>query len=65
LADREDIDEIKEAFRYSFMSAIGTVVVLGIACGIGLSLAVLKRVGTIRRIAEAIIGGDSLTPDPT
>jgi hypothetical protein len=32
------------------------VVVLGIACGIGLSLAFLKRVEAIRRTAEAING---------
>jgi signal transduction histidine kinase len=57
-ADREDIDEVRSAILTSLISAFATVVVLGIAGGIALSLAFLKRVGPIRRTAEAIIAGD-------
>jgi signal transduction histidine kinase len=57
-ADREQIDEVEQAILDGFVSAFGAVLVLGIAGGIALSLAFLKRVETIRRTAEAIIAGD-------
>ena len=57
-ADREDIEEAEEAVRDGFTSAFAAVLVLGMAGGIALSLTFLKRVETIRRTAEAIIGGD-------
>ena len=63
-ADREDIEEIKAAILESFVSAVGAVVILGIAGGIALSLAFLKRVETIRRTAEAIIAGDLMRRVP-
>jgi len=57
-ADREQITEIEQAILDGFVSAFGAVLLLGIAGGIALSLAFLKRVETIRRTAEAIIAGD-------
>ena len=57
-ADREQIDEVEQAIFDGFASAFGAVLVLGIAGGLGLSFAFLKRVETIRRTAEAIIAGD-------
>jgi signal transduction histidine kinase len=63
-ADREDIDQVKTAILDGFVSAFGALVVLGIAGGIALSLAFLKRVETIRRTAEAIIAGDLMCRVP-
>jgi signal transduction histidine kinase len=57
-ADREQIDELEEAIFDGFASAFGAVIALGSIGGIALSLALLKRVETIRRTAEAIIAGD-------
>jgi len=57
-ADPEEVDEVKEAIFYGFLSAFGAVLILGIVGGIGLSLALLRRVEVIRRTAEAIIAGD-------
>lgn len=57
-ADPEDIDEVEEAILDGFLSAFGAVVVLGVLGGAALSAALLRRVETIRRTAEAIIGGD-------
>ena len=57
-ADREEIDEVQTLILDSVASAFGAVLVLGIIGGIALSLALLKRVETIRRTAEAIIAGD-------
>jgi signal transduction histidine kinase len=57
-ADPEEVDEVKEAIFYSFLSAFGAVLVLGIFGGIGLSLVLLRRVDAIRRTAEAIIAGE-------
>jgi signal transduction histidine kinase len=57
-ADPEPVDEVKEAIFDGFLSAFGAVLVLGILGGLGLSLALLKRVDAIRRTAEAIIAGD-------
>jgi signal transduction histidine kinase len=57
-ADREPIEEIKQAILFGFLSAFSAVIALGTLGGIALSLALLKRVETIRRTAEAIIAGD-------
>jgi len=57
-ADREQIDELEELIFDGFASAFGAVIALGSIGGIALSLALLKRVETIRRAAEAIIAGD-------
>ena len=57
-ADREQIEEVEQAILDGFVSAFGAVLVLGIAGGVALSFAFLKRVETIRRTAEAIIAGD-------
>jgi signal transduction histidine kinase len=57
-ADREQIDELEESILNGFASAFGAVIILGSIGGIALSLALLKRVETIRRTAEAIIAGD-------
>jgi signal transduction histidine kinase len=57
-ADREQIDELEEAIFDGFASAFGAVIALGSIGGIALSLALLKRVETIRRTAEAISAGD-------
>lgn len=57
-ADREEVEETKQAVLNGIVSAFTAVVVLGIIGGAGLSLALLKRVETIRRTAEAIIAGD-------
>ncbi len=57
-ADREQIDELEEAIFYGFASAFGAVIALGSIGGVALSLALLKRVETIRRTAEAIAAGD-------
>ena len=57
-ADREQIDELVASIFYGFASAFGAVIALGSIGGIALSLALLKRVETIRRTAEAIIAGD-------
>lgn len=56
--DLEQVTEHKEAIFIGFLSAFGAVVVLGVIGGLGLSLALLKRVETIRQTAEAIIAGD-------
>ena len=57
-ADREQIDEFKESIFAGFASAFAAVIALGSIGGIALSLALLKRVETVRRTAEAIIAGD-------
>lgn len=57
-ADQEQIEDAREAIFDGFVSAFGTVLVLGIAGGLGLSFLVLRRVETIRRTAQAIIAGD-------
>lgn len=57
-ADREQIDEPVAYIFDGFASAFGAVIVLGSIGGIALSVALLKRVETIRRTAEAIIAGD-------
>jgi signal transduction histidine kinase len=57
-ANREDTDEVEHTILDAFLSAFGAVVALGIIVGIALSHALLKRVETIRRTAEAIIAGD-------
>jgi signal transduction histidine kinase len=57
-ADREEVEETKQAVLGDIISAFAAVVVLGIIGAAGLSVALLKRVETIRRTAEAIIAGD-------
>ncbi len=57
-ADREQIEETKQDIFDGFASAFGAVVLLGSIGGIALSFALLKRVETIRRTADAIIAGD-------
>jgi signal transduction histidine kinase len=57
-ADPEQIEEVKQAILDGFLSAFAAVLVLGIGGGVALSLALLGRIETIRRTAEAIIGGD-------
>ena len=57
-ADREQIDELEVSIFDGFASAFAAVIALGSIGGIALSLALLKRVETIRRTAEAIIAGD-------
>ncbi len=56
--DLEEVSDYKEAIFIGFLSAFGAVVALGVIGGLGLSLALLKRVETIRQTAEAIIAGD-------
>src|SRR6185437_6580648 len=56
--DLEQISDYEEAISIGFLSAFGAVVALGVIGGLGLSLALLKRVETIRQTAEAIIAGD-------
>lgn len=57
-ADPEDVNEVMQAIFDGFLSAFGAVLILGIVGGLALSLALLKRVETIRRTADAIIAGD-------
>jgi signal transduction histidine kinase len=57
-ADRERVEDVKEAIFDGFLSAFGAVLVLGIGGGLGLSFIVLRRVEAIRRTAQAIIDGD-------
>ena len=57
-ADRKQIDQLAASIFHVFASAFGAVIALGSIGGIGLSLALLKRVEAIRRTAEAIIAGD-------
>jgi signal transduction histidine kinase len=57
-ADADQVDEVTDAIFYGFLSAFGAVLVLGVLGGIGLSLALLRRVDVIRRTADAIIAGD-------
>jgi signal transduction histidine kinase len=57
-SNRDQVEEVTQTIFDGFLSAFGAVVVLGIVGGITLSLALLKRVETIRRTAEAIIAGD-------
>lgn len=57
-SDLEQVEEIQRAIFNGFLAAFGAVVGLGVVGGIGLSVALLKRVETIRKTAEAIIAGD-------
>ena len=57
-SDLEQVEETQQAIFNGFLSAFGAVVGLGIVGGIALSVALLKRVETIRQTAEAIIAGD-------
>lgn len=57
-ADPEQIVEIEQAILDGFLSAFGAVLLLGAIGGIGLSVALLRRVDNIRQTAQAIIAGD-------
>lgn len=57
-ADPEEVNEVTQAIFDGFLSAFGAVLILGIIGGLALSFALLKRVETIRRTADAIIAGD-------
>jgi signal transduction histidine kinase len=57
-ADQEQVEDAREAILNGFVAAFGTVLVLGIAGGLGLSFLVLRRVDAIRRTAQAISAGD-------
>nr|WP_255616725.1 ATP-binding protein [Microvirga puerhi] len=56
--DLEQIGDIEAIILGAFGSAFGAVLALGIAGGVALSTAFLKRIDTITRTAEAIIAGD-------
>ncbi|MBS0535503.1 MAG: HAMP domain-containing protein [Proteobacteria bacterium] len=57
-ANREEVEETKQSVFNGIVSVFAAVVVLGIIGGGALSLALMKRVETIRRTADAIIAGD-------
>jgi HAMP domain-containing protein len=56
--DLRQIGSLREAIATAFLSTVGLAGVLGIIGGALLSRAFLRRVDTIARTAEAIIGGD-------
>jgi signal transduction histidine kinase len=56
--DVRQIGNLKEAIATAFLWTVGLAAVLGIIGGALLSRAFLRRVDTIARTAEAIIGGD-------
>jgi signal transduction histidine kinase len=56
--DLRQIGDLKEAIATAFLWTVGLAGVLGISGGALLSRAFLRRVDTIARTAEAIIGGD-------
>lgn len=64
-ADLEQIDEVQDTVFSAFASAFAAVLILGILGGLGLSAAVLTKVETITRTAEAIIAGDVSLRVPT
>jgi signal transduction histidine kinase len=57
-SDLRQIGDLKKAIATAFVSTVGLAGVLGIIGGALLSRAFLRRVDTIARTAEAIIGGD-------
>lgn len=63
--DLGQIEEVEEAIFGAFGSAVGIVLILGIAGGLALSIGFLRRVDTITRTAEAIIAGDLAQRIPT
>jgi signal transduction histidine kinase len=56
--DLRQIGDLEEAIATAFLWTVGLAGVLGIAGGVLLSQAFLRRVDAIARTAEAIIGGD-------
>jgi signal transduction histidine kinase len=56
--DLRQIGDLKEAIATAFLWTVGLAGVLGMSGGALLSRAFLRRVDTISRTAEAIIGGD-------
>lgn len=56
--DTSRIDEAVEAIGEALRWALGLTLVLGVAGGLALSAAFLRRVDAIARTAEAIVGGD-------
>jgi signal transduction histidine kinase len=56
--DLQQIGNLKKAIATAFLWTVGLAGVLGIGGGVLLSRAFLRRVDTIARTAEAIIGGD-------
>ncbi|HKX11015.1 MAG TPA: ATP-binding protein [Stellaceae bacterium] len=57
-ADRRQINDLEEAIARAFLWTVGLAAALGIGGGALLSRTFLRRVDTISRTAEAIIGGD-------
>ena len=57
-SDLRQIGNLEKAIATAFLWTVGLAVVLGISGGALLSRAFLRRVDTIARTAEAIIGGD-------
>jgi len=57
-SDLRQIGDLKKAITTAFLWTVGLAAVLGISGGGLLSRAFLRRVDTIARTAEAIIGGD-------
>jgi hypothetical protein len=57
-ADPEQLDEIEATIFDSVVAACAAALTLGIVGGVGLSLAMLWRVASIRRAAESIIAGN-------
>ena len=57
-ADPEQVEEVTQAIFGGFVSAFVAVLLLGAIGAVGLSHALMKRVGVIRRTAEAIVEGD-------
>jgi len=56
--DLRQVGDLKKAIATAFLWTVGLAAVLGIIGGALLSRAFLRRVDTIARTAEAIIGGD-------
>jgi signal transduction histidine kinase len=57
-SDLRQIGDLKKAIATAFLWTVGLAGVLGISGGALLSRAFLRRIDTIARTAEAIIGGD-------
>lgn len=63
--DLRQIGDLEEAIATAFFWTVGPAAVLGIIGGAVLSRAFLRRIDTIDRTAEAIIGGDLTRRVPT
>ena len=64
-SDLEQVHDLEAAIARAFLWTVGLVAALGIAGGVLLSRAFLKRVDAISRTAEAIIAGDLMQRVPT